>query len=63
MNQREGDGAREFISLMEVERDETDADAGGWVTFDSFTAEGLDNSHRVEDHTGCALELARIRLA
>lgn len=43
MNQRESDGAREFISLMEVERDETDAEAGGWVTFDSFTAEGLDN--------------------
>lgn len=42
MDRREEEyGRRSFISLVEVERDDSDENNGGWVTFDSFAESAL----------------------
>lgn len=41
MGQSMEQGRRNFISLVEVDRDDSDDANGGWVTFDSFTEEAF----------------------
>jgi hypothetical protein len=41
MGQRLADGRRSFISLVEVERDESDETYGGWVTFDCIAEDSI----------------------
>ena len=43
MDERVQHGRRNFISLVEVERDDLDEVNGGWVTFDSIIEEALDD--------------------
>jgi hypothetical protein len=41
MGERVGDGRRSFISLVEIERDESDEIHGGWVTFDCIAEDSI----------------------
>lgn len=41
MSQQGNSVRRWFVSLVEIERDTADVDAGGWVTFDSFAKKRL----------------------